>query len=63
MLYARFLTNFISIFIKWTKINVQNEKPRMNLERPFFWDPNLGKYAVYFHASIYIFIMILSWGF
>jgi len=32
-----------SIFIKWTKINVQNEKPRMNLEWPFFGDPKFGK--------------------
>ena len=52
MLYARFLTNFGSRFFKLDIYpffkNVQNEKLPTNLDRPFFWDPNLGKYAVKF---------------
>jgi hypothetical protein len=63
MLYARFLANFGSRFLKLDIYpffkNVQNEKPPMNLDRPFFWDPNLGKYAVYLYTNINIFITIL----
>jgi len=50
MLYARFLPNFKSRFCKMDIFlffkNVQNQKLPTNLDRPFFWDPNLGKYAV-----------------
>ena len=47
MLYARFLPNFKSHIYKMDIFkNVQNEKLPTNLDRPFFWDPNLGKYAV-----------------
>ena len=50
MLYVRFLTNFGSRFCKMDIFlffkNVQNEKPPTNLDRPFFWDPNFGIYAV-----------------
>jgi hypothetical protein len=47
MLYARFLPNFIFHFYKMDIFlffkNVQNEKPRMNLEWPFFGDTKFGK--------------------
>jgi len=47
MLYARFLPNFKSHIYKMDIFkNVQNQKLPTNLDRPFFWDPNLGKYAV-----------------
>jgi hypothetical protein len=63
MLYARFLTNFGSRFLKLDIFlffkNVQNQKPPTNLDRPFFWDPNLGKYEVYLYTNINIFIMLL----
>ena len=63
MLYARFLTNFGSRFLKLDIYpffkNVQNEKLPTNLDRPFFWDPNLEKYAVHLHTHRNIFIMIL----
>jgi hypothetical protein len=50
MLYARFLTNFKSHIYKMDIFkNVQNQKLPTNLERPFFWDPNLRKYAVKNH--------------
>ena len=48
MLYARFLTNFGSRFCKMDIFlffkNVQNEKPPMNLDRPFFGDSKFGKF-------------------
>jgi len=63
MIYARFLANFESRFCKMDIFlffkNVQNEKPPTNLDRPFFWDPIFGIYAVYLHIYINIFIMIL----
>jgi hypothetical protein len=50
MLYARFLPNFGSRFCKMDIFlffkNVQNQKPPTNLDRPFFWDPIFGIYAV-----------------
>jgi hypothetical protein len=50
MLYARFLPNFGSRFCKMDIFiffkNVQNEKPPTNLDRPFFWDPIFGIYAI-----------------
>jgi hypothetical protein len=63
MLYARFLPNFGSRFCKMDIFlffkNVQNEKLPTNLDRPFFWDPIFGIYAVYLYTNINIFIMIL----
>jgi len=63
MVFARFLTNFGSRFCKMDIFlffkNVQNEKPPTNLDRPFFWDPIFGIYAVYLHTHRNIFIMIL----
>jgi hypothetical protein len=63
MLYVRFLTNFGSRFLKLDIYpffkNVQNQKPPTNLDRPFFWDPIFGIYAVYLRTHMNIFIMIL----
>jgi hypothetical protein len=51
MVFARFLTNFGSHIYKMDIFkNVQNEKLPTNLDRPFFWDPIFGIYAVYLHT-------------
>ena len=57
MLYARFLTNFGSRFCKMDIFlffkNVQNEKPPMNLDRPFFGDSKFGKlYSIKIYYKI-----------
>ena len=47
--------------------NVQNQKLPTNLDRPFFWDPNLGKYAVKNHiVCMYVYndtTCGVFWGF
>ena len=68
MLYARFLTNFKSHIYKMDIFkNVQNQKLPTNLDRPFFWDPNLGKYAVKNHiVCMYVYndtTCGVFWGF